>query len=51
MNGGLFAADAIEIHSFTQEIVDVLVKDCAPFDWREISPTIFGIDEKVQLNE
>ena len=51
VNGGLFAADAIEIHSFTQEIVDVLVKDCAPFDWREISPTIFGIDEKVQLNE
>ena len=51
VNGGLFAAEDIEIPSFTQEIVDVLMKVCAPFDWREISPTIFGIDEKVQLNE
>ncbi|MEE1000079.1 MAG: DNA methyltransferase [Treponemataceae bacterium] len=50
VNGGLFAAEDIEIPNFTQEIVDVLVKDCAPFDWREISPTIFGAVFESTLN-
>ena len=50
VNGGLFAADDIEIPNFTQEIVDVLVNDCAPFDWREISPTIFGAVFESTLN-
>ena len=41
VNGGLFKDEKIEIPNFTQEIVDVLVNDCAGFDWSEISPTIF----------
>ena len=50
VNGGLFAAADIEIPNFTQEIVDVLVHDCAPFDWHEISPTIFGAVFESTLN-
>ena len=50
VNGGLFAAEDIEIPNFTQEIVDVLVNDCAPFDWRVISPTIFGAVFESTLN-
>ena len=50
VNGGLFAADDIEIPNFTQEIVDVIVKHCAPFDWSEISPTIFGAVFESTLN-
>lgn len=50
VNGGLFAAEDIEIPNFTQEIVDVLVNDCAPFDWHEISPTIFGAVFESTLN-
>ena len=50
VNGGLFAATDIEIPNFTQEIVDVLVHDCAPFDWHEISPTIFGAVFESTLN-
>ena len=50
VNGGLFAAEDIEIPNFTQEIVDVLVNDCAAFDWHEISPTIFGAVFESTLN-
>ena len=50
VNGGLFAAEDIEIPNFTQEIVDVLVNDCATFDWHEISPTIFGAVFESTLN-
>ena len=50
VNGGLFAAEDIEIPSFTQEIVDVLVNHCAPFNWAEISPTIFGAVFESTLN-
>ena len=49
-NGGLFADDAIEIPNFTKEIVDVIVNYCAPFDWSEISPTIFGAVFESTLN-
>ena len=49
-NGGLFADDAIEIPNFTKEIVDVIVNHCAPFDWSEISPTIFGAVFESTLN-
>ena len=42
VNGGLFAAEDIEIPNFTPEIVAVIVEHCAPFNWSEISPTIFG---------
>ena len=50
VNGGLFAADDIEIPNFTKEIVDVIVNHCAPFDWSEISPTIFGAVFESTLN-
>ncbi len=42
VNGGLFRDEQIEIPNFTEEIVDVIVNHCAPFNWSEISPTIFG---------
>ena len=42
VNGGLFQDEQIEIPNFTEEIVDVIVNHCAPFNWSEISPTIFG---------
>ena len=50
VNGGLFADDAIEIPNFTKEIVDVIANYCAPFDWSEISPTIFGAVFESTLN-
>ena len=49
-DGGLFMTEDIEIPNFTQEIVDVLVNYCAPFDWSEISPTIFGALFESTLN-
>ncbi len=42
VNGGLFRDEDIDIPNFTEEIVDVIVNHCAPFNWNEISPTIFG---------
>ena len=50
VNGGLFKDENIEIPGFTQEIVDVIVNDCAPFNWSEISPTIFGAVFESTLN-
>ena len=50
VNGGLFADQGIEIPNFTEEIVDVLVHHCCPFDWSEISPTIFGAVFESTLN-
>lgn len=42
VNGGLFADD-VEIPSFTEEIVELLVtRVSAGTDWSKISPTIFG---------
>ena len=50
VNGGLFAAEDIEIPNFNEEIVDVIVNHCAPFNWSEISPTIFGAVFESTLN-
>lgn len=50
VNGGLFADEDVEIPNFTQEIVDVIVNLCAPFNWRDISPTIFGALFESTLN-
>ena len=50
VNGGLFHNEQIEIPNFTQDIVDVIVNQCAPFDWKEISPTIFGSVFESTLN-
>lgn len=50
VNGGLFAAENIEIPNFTDEIIDVLCDHCAPFNWSAISPTIFGAVFESTLN-
>ena len=50
VNGGLFKDEQIEIPNFTEEIVDVIVNHCAPFNWSEISPTIFGAVFESTLN-
>ena len=50
VNGGLFAAENIEIPNFTNEIIDVLCDHCAPFNWSAISPTIFGAVFESTLN-
>lgn len=50
VNGGLFAAEDIEIPNFTTEIVNVIINHCAPFNWSEISPTIFGAVFESTLN-
>ena len=43
VNGGLFDGDDIEIPPFTDEIMDLLLREASDdFDWSEISPTIFG---------
>ena len=50
VNGGLFRDEQIEIPNFTQDIVDVIVNYCAPFNWSDISPTIFGAVFESTLN-
>ncbi|MBO4437856.1 MAG: class I SAM-dependent DNA methyltransferase [Spirochaetaceae bacterium] len=50
VNGGLFKDENVEIPNFTEEIVDVIVNHCAPFNWSEISPTIFGAVFESTLN-
>ncbi len=50
VNGGLFAEDNIEVPNFNEEIVGVIVNQCAPFDWSKISPTIFGAVFESTLN-
>ena len=50
VNGGLFAADDIEVPNFSDEIVNIVVNHCAPFDWSKISPTIFGAVFESTLN-
>ncbi|MBO4738235.1 MAG: class I SAM-dependent DNA methyltransferase, partial [Bacteroidales bacterium] len=50
VNGGLFRDEQIEIPNFTQNIVDVIINECAPFNWSEISPTIFGAVFESTLN-
>ena len=50
VNGGLFRDEQIEIPNFTQENVDVIVNYCAPFNWSDISPTIFGSVFESTLN-
>jgi hypothetical protein len=51
VNGGLFKDENIEIPRLNQEIYDlILTKASADFDWREISPTIFGAVFESTLN-
>ncbi|MBO4396450.1 MAG: class I SAM-dependent DNA methyltransferase [Eubacterium sp.] len=51
VNGGLFSDESIEIPLFTEEIKQLIITDgCREFDWREISPTIFGAVFESTLN-
>ncbi len=51
VNGGLFDGDDIEIPPFTDEIMDLLLREASDdFDWSEISPTIFGAVFESTLN-
>lgn len=51
VNGGLFADENIIIPRFTQEIINILLdKASEGFNWREISPTIFGAVFESTLN-
>ncbi len=51
VNGGLFADEHIEIPRFTDEIVDLILRNASEdFDWSGISPTIFGAVFESTLN-
>lgn len=49
VNGGLFAREDIVIPKITQEIKDTIL-EAAGFNWRDISPTIFGAVFESTLN-
>lgn len=51
VNGGLFADESVEIPQFTEEIKELLlIKASENFNWRDISPTIFGAVFESTLN-
>lgn len=51
VNGGLFADETIEVPPFTEEIKQLLLtKASEDFNWRDISPTIFGAVFESTLN-
>lgn len=51
VNGGLFSDENIEIPQLTEEIKTLLLSKASDdFDWREISPTIFGAVFESTLN-
>ncbi|MBQ9253052.1 MAG: class I SAM-dependent DNA methyltransferase [Clostridia bacterium] len=51
VNGGLFADDDITIPPFTDEIINLLLRNASEdFDWSGISPTIFGAVFESTLN-
>lgn len=51
VNGGLFNDDNMEIPSFNEEIVQlILEKGSKDFNWSEINPTIFGAVFESTLN-
>ena len=51
VNGGLFKDENIEIPRLNEEIFDLILnKASADFDWRDISPTIFGAVFESTLN-
>ena len=51
VNGGLFANENLEIPQFTNEILDLILrKGSEDFDWKDISPTIFGAVFESTLN-
>lgn len=51
VNGGLFAEEDIEIPQFNERIVNLILKNASEdFDWKDISPTIFGAVFESTLN-
>ncbi len=51
VNGGLFSDENIEIPSFSDEILNIVLHNAsADFDWSAISPTIFGAVFESTLN-
>ena len=51
VNGGLFANRDIEVPQLTDEILSLIVKNGSEeFDWKDISPTIFGAVFESTLN-
>ena len=51
VNGGLFANAALEVPQLTDEILSLIVKNGSEeFDWKDISPTIFGAVFESTLN-
>ena len=51
VNGGLFSDENIEIPPFTDEIMNLILRNASDnFDWSEISPTIFGAVFESTLN-
>ena len=51
VNGGLFADDNVEIPQISDEILDLILnKASEDFDWKDISPTIFGAVFESTLN-
>lgn len=51
VNGGLFSEETIEIPQFTDEIRELLLSNASDdFDWKDISPTIFGAVFESTLN-
>ncbi len=49
VNGGLFAEE-IAVPQFSDEMARILTKASAEFDWKDISPTIFGATFESTLN-
>ena len=51
VNGGLFAEENLEIPQFTDEILNLILnKASEDFNWKDISPTIFGAVFESTLN-
>lgn len=51
INGGLFADEGIVIPQFTEDMkVDLVLNASIQFDWKDISPTIFGAVFESTLN-
>ncbi|MBO4513650.1 MAG: class I SAM-dependent DNA methyltransferase, partial [Victivallales bacterium] len=51
VNGGLFSDESVDIPQFTDDILDLLLRKASEnFDWKDISPTIFGAMFESTLN-
>ncbi|MBQ5547056.1 MAG: class I SAM-dependent DNA methyltransferase, partial [Acetobacter sp.] len=49
VNGGLFS-EKIDVPQFSEDAVNLIIKDGGGFDWSQISPTIFGAIFESTLN-